>query len=201
MGILAKLLTPICHYCQRHGLVEIPDDSGSPRDKETGLYNNAFFKERLHQEKARTDRYKSPLTMLMLALDSAPLATVPVKQLPRLRQALANLLLNQLRSVDIISRYGENTFAILLPETKLLHARFVAERLRLSVLEKDFAEKDTDVLKITASLAVGQLLNKESDVVFIARVSAALESSQAENGNRVALASDFNGEGKEFERE
>jgi hypothetical protein len=98
--------------------------------------------------------------------------------------------------VDIISRYGENTFAILLPETKLLHARFVAERLRLSVLEKDFAEKDTDVLKITARPGCWSAIKQGVRCRLIARVSAALESSQAENGNRVALASDFNGRGQ-----
>ncbi|MFI5184586.1 MAG: diguanylate cyclase, partial [Vicinamibacteria bacterium] len=41
---------------------------------------------------------------------------------------MADLVRHELRSIDIVGRYGGEEFAVILPETDVDSARFIAER-------------------------------------------------------------------------
>jgi diguanylate cyclase (GGDEF)-like protein len=100
----------------------------------SGLANRRAFDEILEAEIARADRYRHPLSLIILDLDSFkeyndrwghPAGDV------RLRE-IADLLRLNVRDPDVAARYGGEEFAIILPNTSKSGAVRLAERLRKS---------------------------------------------------------------------
>lgn len=94
------------------------------RDLVTGLLNFTGFRQALSREIARARRSESSLAVCILSLDpgedtlgDAGLLTV------------AGTLTEQLRSFDIVARYGPGSFALVLPELLMEDALKVSERL------------------------------------------------------------------------
>jgi diguanylate cyclase (GGDEF)-like protein len=71
-------------------------------------------------------------------------------------RAVASCFGEQLRSVDMIGRYGGEEFVFLLPETGLENARVIAERLRLEIERMTITTVQGD-LKVTASIGVSSI--------------------------------------------
>jgi diguanylate cyclase (GGDEF)-like protein len=67
---------------------------------------------------------------------------------------MGQLLLNNLRAVDIVTRYGGDEFVIVLPQTPPAAAAQIADRIRTSIEQNLFLSKEGYSLKITASFGV-----------------------------------------------
>jgi diguanylate cyclase (GGDEF)-like protein len=67
---------------------------------------------------------------------------------------VGQLLLKNLRSIDIVARYGGDEFVIVLPQTPSAVASRVAQRIRKSVEQNVFMKKEGCQIKITASFGV-----------------------------------------------
>jgi GAF domain-containing protein len=90
------------------------------RDGLTGLYNHRHFYERLAQEVARSQRYGTPLSLLMIDLDDFKRFNDRHGHLvgDEALSAVARCLAAEVRrDVDIVARYGGEEFAVLLPNT------------------------------------------------------------------------------------
>ena len=86
-------------------------------------------------EVARSRRYARPLALLMIDVDGLR-AVNDTRGHPagdKLLAALAAILREGVREVDLPARYGGDEFAVLLPETTLDGAAIAAERLRVAV--------------------------------------------------------------------
>lgn len=101
------------------------------RDSLTGLYNHAYFQTALHHEVERAKRTGSELSVIMVDLDHLK----PIndkfghKAGDEAITLVAGKLQQCLRQMDIISRYGGDEFAILLPETNVDAAEMIAKRI------------------------------------------------------------------------
>ena len=110
----------------------------------TDLYNYRHFYRRLEEEVAKSRRYETPLSLLMLDLDDFkrfndryghPLGD-------RVLREVAEILRRQLRDkVDLPARYGGEEFAVLLPNTPMQGAQTVGDRL-----QKELAALGEDLL-------------------------------------------------------
>ncbi len=100
-------------------------------DPLTGLRNRSRFFEDLRREMAESRRYGTPLSLLVLDVDS--LRTVNAEQGfdagDRLLLSIAELLLTRLRVSDIAARIGDDDFAVILPQTPLDGARTLSKRV------------------------------------------------------------------------
>jgi diguanylate cyclase (GGDEF)-like protein len=67
---------------------------------------------------------------------------------------VGQILIRNLRSIDVVVRYGGDEFVIVLPHTPAAPATQIAERIRKSVEKNFFLEKDGYGLRITASFGV-----------------------------------------------
>lgn len=101
------------------------------RDSLTGLYNHAYFQTALHHESERAKRTNSDLAIIMIDLDHLK----PIndkfghKAGDEAISLVAGKLQQCLRRMDIVSRYGGDEFAALLPETNLETAESIAVRI------------------------------------------------------------------------
>ncbi|HZW04155.1 MAG TPA: GGDEF domain-containing protein, partial [Anaerolineaceae bacterium] len=100
-------------------------------DKLTGAYNRDHFLKLVGQELPRARRYGHPLSMLYLQVESPQSDTLlanPAVSAQVLKEVTGRIR-SSIREIDLIGRMDEFQFAVLLPETELVYARMVANRL------------------------------------------------------------------------
>src|SRR5262245_36180918 len=100
-------------------------------DSLTGVYNTRFFHDVLDRETARADRYSTPLSLLMIDVDTCNRINdafhhvVGNKVLTQIAKALAQTV----RNTYFVFRCGGDEFAVILPGTDLDGAMHVAEKI------------------------------------------------------------------------
>ncbi|WP_095982635.1 diguanylate cyclase [Melittangium boletus] len=132
-------------------------------DALTGLYNRRYFEERLNEEFARSSRYRSPLSLVMMDIDH-------FKRLndtyghpfgDEVLRSVAKAVRGRLREVDFVARYGGEELIALLPETGTKEALGACERIREAIasvrLEHRTADGTRQEVRCTASLGVASV--------------------------------------------
>lgn len=124
-------------------------------DEKTGLANYREFQRRLREEWLRAERYRMPLSLIMLDLDDFrdvnnnwghPAGDTVLRE-------FALLVAGGARATDLAARYGGEEFGIILPHTEGDLAQRVAERIRAAVEEFEFLA-DEGPIQVTVSAGV-----------------------------------------------
>lgn len=163
-------------------------EQSSFRDPLTELLNSRYFNQLLQTETARARRHEYQISLLWLALDDFQSISrgQPLSVTHNILRSLASLLRRHLRNVDHACRYGEEVFAILLPQTDLNGASVVAERIRNTVAEHRFSlGQNTDDLQMSLSIGVAGMAPQEEEPArgMLLRARRAWEQSVNTGGN------------------
>lgn len=156
-------------------------------DELTGIANRRYFMDRLKNEFDRAKRYESRYSLLMIDIDCFKSINDNHghKGGDKVLQSAASVMKKSLRTSDVIGRVGGEEFSVILPETDIKAALFIAERLRKRVEETAVFHAEERIF-ITVSIGVSQSLNGDQSVddIYIRSDSAMYEAKK--NGkNRV----------------
>ncbi len=163
----------------------------SRTDRLTGLNNRGYWEEELKREFARYRRHGSMLSLLMLDIDHFKTIndTHGHQVGDRVIQALARLISDNIRDIDIAGRYGGEEFVILLPNVESAGASLLAERLRRKVSALEVVH-DQLQLGFTISIGVADLFEPCARYdQLIERADHALYESKRGGRNRVTVYS------------
>lgn len=140
----------------------------------TDLYNYRHFKEQLLMELSRAKRHSLNISLIMLDIDhfkhyndtnGHPAGDVVLRE-------LAQLLKNNIRSIDIAVRYGGEEFALILLETGKSAAKIVAEKIRKLVEEHRFEFEETQPEgRITISTGVATFPDDAQDFDSLVKIA------------------------------
>ncbi len=128
------------------------------KDGLTGVFNRRHFYDLAKIEFARAKRYHAPLSILMLDIDhfkavndqyGHPFGDTVLKQVAQLCQ-------DSTREMDIFGRYGGEEFVFALPETNLIEAVNMAERIRKTIFEYNF-RCNTNQVNLSVSIGIATL--------------------------------------------
>lgn len=157
----------------------------------TGLPNRRHFLEQAEMELARTHRYNSGMSMLMLDIDffKSVNDNFGHKSGDLVLQQVSHACQETLREIDIPARLGGEEFAILLPETDLAHAFEVAERLRHMIASMQIALPDGQHVQITISIGVSTYQDENTSIDSMLNLAdQALYQAKHQGRNRVVTA-------------
>ncbi len=132
----------------------------------TGLFNHAYFLEKLTREAELAERSGNPLSIIMLDVDRFKHFndTNGHEAGNELLKDLSRLMERCFRRSDVLARYGGEEFVVLLPNTPKSQAAVLAERLRRRVAEYPFAGRESQPDgRLTISLGVAALPSDTSD--------------------------------------
>ena len=126
----------------------------------TRLYNFRYFQDRVVSEVRRATRYDAPLSLMMIDADdfkSFNDAKGHIAGNMALRR-LATVLRKTVREVDVVTRYGGEEFAILLPSTPKLATLKLGEKIRQAVEKAGIGRDETRAGRpLTVSIGVASL--------------------------------------------
>ena len=115
-------------------------------DELTGLYNRKYLHHRLEAEMSRAKRYGTPLSCLLIDIDFFKTVNdmygydwgdVLLKKIAQMLEAL-------IRKEDILTRYGDEEFILILPNTSEDNAYIFAERFRRDIEKMEFIPANED---------------------------------------------------------
>jgi len=106
-------------------------------DPLTGLFNRRYLQERFIEETHRSERYGTFFSLAMFDIDDFKLFNDTEGHLAgdSVLKELARIARRCVRVNDILSRFGGEEFAIIMPQTDKEEAFVVAERIRKSIKE------------------------------------------------------------------
>ncbi|UJB68972.1 EAL domain-containing protein [Acaryochloris sp. 'Moss Beach'] len=105
-------------------------------DSLTNFYNRTQFDDVFLSEWKRLQREEQPLALILCELDPIEAEIDPVSTTweDHILHQIAEVMFHIIkRPADCVARYSENQFVILLPNTDILGATFIAEAIRIQV--------------------------------------------------------------------
>lgn len=159
-------------------------------DPLTGLYNRQHLAERLKKEVDRCHRYRVPLTVMMLDIDHFKSVNDQYGHAAgdQVLEVLGKRLKIATREVDFVARYGGEEFIILLPNTERAGAEHVTKRVLGSMRANPFVLDDGTIVKLTLSIGVAVLNDREEPRDLLARADAALYQAKSEGRDRYVFS-------------
>ena len=125
------------------------------KDFLTGLPNRQAFDEKMREEIERAARYDRPLSLLIIDIDNFKTVNDSLGHHwgDVVLQGVAEIMKRNVRRPDFVARVGGEEFVVVLPETELLDAAEVGNRLRRQIKECPF-ETPKGLLSVTVSVGV-----------------------------------------------
>jgi len=156
-------------------------------DALTGIFNRHGVNELINQQIEEVQRHKKALSLIFFDIDFFKKVndTYGHDIGDYVLVNIAKIVSDEIRSSDIFARWGGEEFIIFLPETPLVEAIEVAQKLRKSIETHAFSSIDS----ITCSFGVTALQGKENKTSFIKRADELLY--KAKESGRNCVISDF----------
>jgi diguanylate cyclase (GGDEF)-like protein len=154
----------------------------------TKLYNSRSFYSQLELEVDRFNRYRHPLSLLLLDIDHFKEYNDSWGHLEgdKVLVKFSQIIKSCLRANDSAYRYGGEEFTVILPETGGEEAKTVAQRIRKTLEDEKFNPQPGKDARITISIGVTQYSPKEELSSFIQRADKAMYLSKQNGRNKVS---------------
>lgn len=151
-------------------------------DEKTGLHNHIFFKEvfELELEKARRGKR---LSLIVADIDFFKKIndTYGHIQADEVLKRMARVLEGSVRKYDIVARFGGEEFFVMLPNTEILKAKKIGERLRRAVMNDSFLKK----FSTTVSIGVAEFKKRDTFARIAKRADKGLYAAKKAGRNCV----------------
>ena len=142
-------------------------------DATTRLYNRKYFLERLEEELIRACRHNYPVSTLIISVEppSTVVGGMPFVRVDELALRTAAAICANVRKVDVVARYAERIFALILPHTGP-HSSVVVERLVASIRSLEFGRVGNQAIRpvVHVGFAIypqnGRTVHELLDVAF-----------------------------------
>lgn len=163
-------------------------DSGLWFDPLTGIFNKKYFENQLSKELQRALRYDHPLSVLLLGIEELDKVTDEFdhREGDRVIKELCQILKQNLRVVDIVARYAEDEFIMLLVETKKAQAITIAQRILKNIQEYDFFKNNLKVKELNISIGIAAFPDDAGNTEgIIKKAKNSLEQAKKTGGSKV----------------
>ena len=152
-------------------------------DRLTNLYNRYKIDEVIESQKNRADRYGEEFCLIIIDADHFKRVNDDFGHQigDEVLVAIGEILQKEVRSTDILARWGGEEFMVICPHTQLSGAKQLALKLKDKVAKHQFAHG----LQQTISLGVTQYQKQESIKDLVARSDRALFKAKEDGRDRV----------------
>ncbi len=166
-------------------------------DRLTGAWNRAHFEHIIHVELSRSVRYHQPISLIFFDIDHFKHVndTYGHSVGDQVLRELVKVIKNNIRTSDMLFRWGGEEFALLTTSTHFHAAEKLAHILRAKIAEHPMPA----VEQITISLGVAEYLSGEDQQSWFERADQALY--QAKNSGRNRVVVDARGNSSNWEAE
>ncbi len=159
------------------------------KDVLTGLYNEAFIRSRLQEEIKRAIAYQRPCAFILLNVDNFQVfhEKYGSLQAESALKRIGSLIRDSVSEIERVARFGDNEFAVVLPEKNKRQAKEIADNIRKKI-EFSFSEEQEEEKRLTVSGSISENpLDGIDAEELITKARLLLTSAKTEGKNRVII--------------
>jgi diguanylate cyclase len=151
--------------------------------------NKTMFCQNVHRRIAEFHRGGTVFSTILLSIDQDKqiIRTHGEQAWKVTMGVVAQAIRNRLREMDLVARYNDATFGMVLPEASLRNGICIGERLRKTV-EETAVEFEGTVFSFTVSLGVVEVEDGDEMATLVERARGQLEQAQSGGGNRTGFS-------------
>lgn len=157
------------------------------KDTLTGLYNELFIRSRLQEEIRRAMTYQRPCSFVILNVDNFEKyhRGFGLLRAESALKKISSVIRDSVSEIDRVARFGDNEFAVVLPEKNKRHALEVSEEIRKRI-EFSFSEEYDTNFRLTVSGGVSENpLDGIEAEELVTKAKAALNIAKTQGKNRI----------------
>jgi diguanylate cyclase (GGDEF)-like protein len=158
----------------------------------TGLYTMRIFMLLMEKELVRSSRFNYNFSLLIIDADNLKWVNDTYGHLAgdEMIKLFGETIKKNMRTTDIIARYGGDEFIVLLPETNVRNAYIAAERVR-KVIEKSSYPVKGVTIQMTTSIGIASFPDNGTQIEeLINKADKALLKGKKDGKNRGLIYAD-----------
>lgn len=161
------------------------------RDPLTGVFNRRYFDLQIGMELQRIERYPAPISLVFIDIDYFKRVndTYGHHVGDLVLQGLAHLLQTNLRSTDLLARFGGEEFVIALPNTSSEQAHSMMQNILHIISSNPVAQYEGKPFSITFSAGVAEWQQGLTVEDWVAKADEAMYQAKQQGRSRVLCAS------------
>jgi len=158
-------------------------------DPLTGLYNSRHLFNQLEKELNRAKRYLHPLSLMFIDIDNFKSVNDTYGHMmgDKVLSLIANRLKDCLRTNDTAYRFAGDEYTIILPETTLPEAKFVADRVLTKFSNDSLTINEKEISKISLSIGITEYQINEGIEQLLHRADVTMYEAKQRKGNSLAI--------------
>jgi diguanylate cyclase (GGDEF)-like protein len=174
----------------RMALLVEEEQHAATTDPLTGIMNRRALLSALDMEQTRSGRHGYPMSLLMLDVDHFKAINDQFGHAmgDRVLASLGRLLVNQLRNIDFVGRWGGEEFVAVLSGADERSAHVIAERIRSAVEKMEVSDEKRGAIPVRVSIGIACLQPNDATRDLIERADRAMYQAKSTGRNRVAVS-------------
>ncbi len=160
-------------------------------DPLTGIFNRKYFEEQLTKELVRASRYQHYLSILLVDIDEFERVNDDFGDQvgDQVLREVSRIMSESVRVVDVVARYEDDKFTIMLPETRKNEAKRTADRIMNNVRKFDFFKDSLKIRELTVSIGVASYPEDAGKAFdMMKKAQTALTKAKSAGGSKVILS-------------
>jgi diguanylate cyclase (GGDEF)-like protein len=150
-------------------------------DQASSAFSRRYFERRLEEEQARSQTGDIGLGLIQLDGLSGLIETLPSILAQQVFHEVTRRLRNELRGNDIVGRWGDVEFAVMLPSTPATAAERTLNRIRAALSEPLFIGQTKELVQLQPYTAVTVSKSQEAVAALVERAEEKLVEARREH--------------------
>jgi diguanylate cyclase (GGDEF)-like protein len=147
-------------------------------DEITGVYRSKYFSQLLDEELAQNPNSALSIGVVELSGVRDLIETLPLASLQRILQKTTDVLRKELRGNDVIGRWNDNSFIIMLPNTAGMAAKSIFDRIFQALSRPVELDQLNMVIDLNARIGGAEYSSDISTQELFEKVNTALEQAR-----------------------
>ncbi|MFK8028218.1 MAG: GGDEF domain-containing protein [Gammaproteobacteria bacterium] len=162
----------------------------SSNEETTGIANSTLVEQLVTREAKLSYRERVPMSLILLDIDRFQKFSQSENYIARdeILYNVMHVMRNNIRNTDLLFRYDNNTYCLILKGVTGKNAFDISERLRSAIDSHKFKPSNHKAIHITASAGISELLATDSIESIFERTTNAMQHAKKMGRNQSILA-------------
>lgn len=185
-----ELISSLLVHPLRSVIHQLSNSLLSSNDQTIGIANTALVEQLVTREAKLSQRERVPMSLILIDIDRFKNISDSANLIVRdeILFSVMKVMRASIRDTDLLFRYDNDTYCLILKGVTPKNAFKISERIRLAIDNNQFNATNTKQMHITVSSGVAELVSTDSIESIFQRASKAVQHAKKMGRNQSIIA-------------